>query len=180
MQPSGSQEIQTQPRESQDNPSTRRVLPTRRFHDEDIVISRRVSARATYLIARLCQTTPSWPKGDWKRKGPHGRGDRERRGLSTSSQRARGVNMRRRRREGDEGDSSLFHAAFRIARGCTRGVVQEGDRRHGGEVATHPRFDAGARHAQRGGCTCREGGGRETSAAIHVFMQPSGSQEPYK
>ena len=39
MQPSGSQEIQTPPRESQDNPSTRRVLPTRRFHDEDIVIS---------------------------------------------------------------------------------------------------------------------------------------------
>ena len=77
------------------------------------------------------------------------------------------------------GDSSLFHAAFRIAGGHTRGVVQEGDRRHRGEVAAHPRFDAGARHAQRGGCTCREGGGRDTSAAIHMFMQPSGSQEPY-
>ena len=39
-----------------------------------------------------------------------GRGDGERRGLSTSSQRETSVNMRGRRREGDVGDSSLFHA----------------------------------------------------------------------
>ena len=56
----------------------------------------------------------------------------------------------RGRRRGDVGDSSLFHAAFRLAGGRTGGVIQEGGRRPGGEIAAQPRIDAGTRHTPRG------------------------------
>ena len=49
-------------------------------------------------------------QGSRTKGGTEGRGEGERRVLSTSSQRETSVNMRRRRREGDVGDSSPFHA----------------------------------------------------------------------
>ena len=57
------------------------------------------------LLSRGPDGTTTRERDEGRDGGPGGR-----RGLSTSSQRETSVNMRGRRREGDVGDSSLFHA----------------------------------------------------------------------
>ena len=61
------------------------------------------------LLSRGLGGTPTRERDEGRDGGPGGRPGGGR-GLSTSSQRETSVNMRGRRREGDVGDSSLFHA----------------------------------------------------------------------